>query len=64
MPIDPEPAPDGNVRLDDSKVIRGEKVATVLSGEALVVAHTEGEDLFNSHFRTCEFARRHRGRRR
>jgi len=56
MPVDPAPATDGNVAIDDG-------IATVLSDDAIVVARLHGRVLWLSHFATCPDAARHRRRR-
>lgn len=63
MPLDPEPSPEGNVRLEPHEY-RPEPWAVVLSGDELTRARAEGEPLFVSHFATCPHAKRHRRRRR
>lgn len=59
MPLDPEPAENGNVLIAE---VGGEDVATVLSGHELAMARAERKPLFLSHFATCPNARQHRGR--
>jgi hypothetical protein len=48
MPLEPEPAPNGNVRWDR---VAGNCV--VLSGGPLELAREEGEPLYRSHFASC-----------
>lgn len=58
MPIDFDPAPDGNIRL-----VNGE--AVVAKGGNDAQATLEGMvdgDTFVSHFATCPYAARHRKR--
>lgn len=62
IPLDPEPAPNGNVRVAPSRAVPGELFASVLAGDKLAVARAEGEDLYLSHFATCPHANRHRKR--
>jgi hypothetical protein len=62
MPLNPDPDPDGSVRLRDSRAVIGEKFATVLKGDELLAARSVGEDLYLPHFATCPAARKHRRR--
>jgi hypothetical protein len=50
MPIDPEPSPDGNVRID------------VVNNVATVVAPGSHSPLYVCHFTTCPGAGQHRRR--
>lgn len=53
MPVDPQPHPDGNVRLTErSNGIRTWWEAEVLG--PLEVALAEGEELFIAHWVTCK----------
>lgn len=59
LPIDPQPADDGNVRLLRSA--GAEPLADVLSrDDALIARHEAGVQLYRSHFSTCPDAHRHR----
>jgi hypothetical protein len=53
IPLDPEPAPDGNVALDGA-------VAMVLGPEAAAQCRAAGGRLYKSHFATCSHPERHR----
>lgn len=57
MPIDPEPAPGGDIVVDDG-------IASVVGGADLVDAVFEGRALYLAHFATCPNAARHRRPRR
>lgn len=56
IPLDPAPAQDGNIRLDD------EGVAHALNPLEAEAARSGGEALFASHFVTCPDADRWRRR--
>lgn len=58
-PIDPEPSPEGTIRLR----ARGNELlpyAIVLRGDELDEARAAGENLYLTHFATCPNAARHR----
>jgi hypothetical protein len=63
MPVNLEPHPDGNVRIDEADMARGRK-AYVLSLDARAEAQAKGEPLYLSHFATCPRAAAHRRGRR
>ena len=62
MPVDPEPSPAGNVRLDRLMAMR-DPVAAVLHGDELEQARERGVVLHRAHFATCPDAETHRHRR-
>lgn len=51
LPIDVDPDPDGNVRVD--RDLLGEPVAHVLAGELLDEARATGVRLYMPHWSTC-----------
>jgi hypothetical protein len=59
MPVDFEPAEDGNIRLDSE--IEG--LVEVLGKKATAAARAKGEKLYRSHYATCPNAAKHRKRR-
>lgn len=61
MPLDPEPTPEGNLRLTPIPD-RTPLVGKPLTGEDLEAAQASGEPLHTSHFATCPDARQHRHR--
>jgi hypothetical protein len=56
IPLDPDPRPDGNIRLG---FVGGEEMALVLSGAELEAAQIAGP-VYVSHFATCPNASSHR----
>lgn len=58
MPVDADPALDGNLRINltDSTV-------QTLTGDDLALARMDGVPLHISHFATCPYASKHRRRR-
>lgn len=56
IPLDLEPATDGNVRLG---LIGGEEVALVLTGGELAAAQIAGP-VYRTHFQSCPNAAKHR----
>lgn len=62
LPIDPQPAADGNVRLLRSA--GAEPLADVLGRDDALVAQNEGAELlYRAHFSTCPSAHLHRSAR-
>lgn len=57
MPVDPEPAPTGNV---DLVWVGGDEIAVVLSKEDALSAQAAGHKLYLSHFTSCPQAGRFR----
>ena len=53
MPVDPQPATDGNLRLES----RGRHLPPLA---VVVTGRTDGMQLFKSHFATCPKAAEHR----
>jgi hypothetical protein len=60
-PIDPSPAPTGNIKLVG--VNDWTQEAVVLSGLTLDQARANGTPLYLSHFATCPNAKQHRAKR-
>ena len=58
IPLDPNPADDGNVRLG---WVGGEELALVLAAGELEAARVDGP-LYRSHFASCPNAAAHRSR--
>jgi hypothetical protein len=57
MPLDPEPATEGNVQLC---MVGGEEIAAVLGSADRAAAQLEQIPLYVSHFATCPNAALHR----
>lgn len=53
MPVDPDPAPDGNLILTGSQLLPTAKTV----GKA---GNTDNKPLYKSHFATCRDAAKHR----
>lgn len=56
MPLNPEPAEDGNIELNSATA------CNVLGKKALAEARVEGVKLYKTHFSSCPNAGQHRKR--
>lgn len=57
IPLDAEPASDGNIRLG---LVGGEEMAIVLSAADVAGYQVDGLALYKTHFATCPNAAAHR----